>query len=741
MSLGVHPVAAKRIEELQDIPRYPPFMQGLPVCSPEALIETQSDLIKRIYNLVPTTETVEKHYKPAVYRLASFVHLLPASQSHHHRGAGGLLRHSLEVGLWSLQQTERMLIRGVTTPKSRRAIEPRWRLAVFFAGICHDLGKAVTDLAVTDRESKERWRPYNQSLYEWAQSLDISNYFLHWQEGRAKHHTSVSSTVINNIIGKASFDWISTESTEVLIWLTESINCNPGQTNQIYDLVVKADQLSVERDLKTMGVAMAGYEIGVPIERYLTDIMRRLVREGIWRINEPAARIWNIGGHIYLVWPAAGEEIAKRASGEDIPGLPKTPDGILDMMVEREIAYLREGEGDRYYYIAPSVLTEKIPDLKLKAIRLRDQALISSAIIPPVDGMIAEGGEQMTEDRASTHLPSVLDENEPKASFEQAERSGQTSKASFEQAERSGQTSKASFEQAERSGQTIKASFEERQNKQSELQPEDRDEGAAMPHNELPPVLSSLPSEELTGSMGEILKVLIDEFRTGKKSLRDLAAMDAGGCLHLKWPDAFAGYGFAPKQILDGLTEHGWMEPHSEMVKVGEAEFAHGTAKSIKLVRPVSDLFPRSPGCNERPVKTPPEVVLEASQQPLFPTRTEPRKARQKRAPKRAEGELRENEAQRPNERCGKLDLNHEISPYSFSQRLFDALFAEVKSKKIKPDADGYFAMPKRDAVGLTQKLSGLACASKALGKLQVDKAIISGQTTVRFCQQKQSKQ
>jgi conjugal transfer pilus assembly protein TraI len=33
-------------------------------------------------------------------RLAAFVHLLPASQAHHHRGAGGMLRHSLEVALF-----------------------------------------------------------------------------------------------------------------------------------------------------------------------------------------------------------------------------------------------------------------------------------------------------------------------------------------------------------------------------------------------------------------------------------------------------------------------------------------------------------------------------------------------------------------------------------------------------------------------------------------------------------------
>ena len=43
-----------------------------------------------------------------------------------------------------------------------------------------------------------------------------------------------------------------------------------------------------------------------------------------------------------------------------------------------------------------------------------------------------------------------------------------TSKASFEQAQRSGQTSKASFEQAKRSGPARKASFAKMQTKNSE---------------------------------------------------------------------------------------------------------------------------------------------------------------------------------------------------------------------------------------------------------------------------------
>src|SRR5690606_8705010 len=60
-------------------------------------------------------------------------------------------------------------------------------------------------------------------------------------------------------------------------------------------------------------------------------------------------------------------------------------------------------------------------------------------------------------------------------------------------------------------------------------------------------------AEQLTGSVGEMLKVLIDDFQTGKKVLNDLAVCLEDGCLRLKWPQAFAGYGFTPKQILDGL--------------------------------------------------------------------------------------------------------------------------------------------------------------------------------------------
>ena len=137
-----------------EVPRYPPFMKGLPTIEPERLLAQHPEILAHYKrSVIVTPEQYEQFYIGALRRFAAYAHLLPASQTHHHRGAGGLLRHSMEVALWSLQGADNMLLSMGKSPAQRRAIEPRWQLTAFLAGLCHDVGKPATDMTITARIS------------------------------------------------------------------------------------------------------------------------------------------------------------------------------------------------------------------------------------------------------------------------------------------------------------------------------------------------------------------------------------------------------------------------------------------------------------------------------------------------------------------------------------------------------------------------------------------------------------
>lgn len=518
-------------QDEEEIPRYPPFMKGLPATPPQKLIETQRDLIGQIREAgLASPDIFEQFYLASLRRFASYAHLLPASQTHHHRGAGGLLRHAAEVALWSLQSGDRVLLPGEQAPRRRRELEPRWHFAVFLAALCHDVGKPVTDLAVTSRDGEKVWNPFVEDLYSWANRSEVDRYFLHWRENRAKKHTAISSLIAERIISPKGLAWIAEGDTELVLWMMESINGNPCAENLIHDLVIRSDQVSVERDLRSLGVAFTGYELGLPVERFLVDIMRRLVREGTWGINEPGSRLWHIDGHLYLVWPAGGEEMSAIINQEKIPGLPRTPNSILDMLVDRKLANVREDQvdGNRYWTIAPAILAEKIPNIRLTAIRLRDVSLVIDPPPPSVPGTILG---------LAVAAPDIPAPKQPAA-----------------------------------------------------IEPAATKTSAAITQSAAPDVAPpAQAADRLDGPVGEVLKALSEDIRSGEKPFPTLVHVDASGALCLKWPDAFTGYGLEGKAILEGLSRKNWLviDPLSPFRKIAEIEVEGGQKWKIVRLQPV----------------------------------------------------------------------------------------------------------------------------------------------------------
>lgn len=709
-----------------EIPRYPPFMKGLPAVPPEKLLDTQSELMGQISNAaIATPAEFGRWYRPAIERFASFAHLLPASQSHHHRGAGGLLRHSLEVGLWAIQSADKVLLDAAKTPSQRREMEPRWQFAVFVAALCHDAGKPVTDLVVTNRDHTAVWKPIKEDLYDWAKKNKVDAYFLDWREGRSRQHTALSNLIADRIIGAEALGWIEEGGTELIVWLLESLNYNPGPANLIHDLVMKADQTSVERDLKSLGVAMAGYDLGVPVERHLTDIMRRFVKEGVWLVNEPGARLWNIGGQLYLIWPAAGEEIAKQVRDDGIPGIPRTPDGILDMLVERQIAFVRDGAepGDRFWKISPACLAEKIPNIKLSAIRLRDEALVSSAPIPAVEGRIVGGEEGVKKTTAAVENSALVD-------------AGCQSEPATPEVTLQGQTIRTDAEEMDEHIPHAREGLQAPPKQLEAPTPPSRH-----PVHEIPNVKGEKPVIQLDGAIGEVLKAILQDLKSGDKRMGDDAIVDATGHLLLRWPDAFSGYGLTPKYILDELSgrEWLWIDPMAPLKKVLDWQLGNGAVKVIRLERDISDTLIRMMGdisgdstaaADTRMESAPQSSHQDSTLASVEADRETPRRARrtQKTKPEGVDPRL-------PATRQKLLSLDPEgaTSPASVTsveqrQPTLEDVLRVLTALPVPSGADGWCAIPKREAIAACRKHGVMLThgrladlAEQNAGKLKVD--------------------
>jgi conjugal transfer pilus assembly protein TraI len=261
-------------------------------------------------------------------------------------------------------------------------------------------------------------------------------------------------------------------------------------------------------------------------------------------------------------------------------------------MLEREIAFLRDGDGDRFYYISPDVITEKIPDMRMKAIRLRDQALISSMPLESVKGVVHSIRKPDKSDsegvaRAAKNGAAAQTELSLPLPFEQGVLAAPVVKpVTTETAEI---TAVEEAPRARTDAPIERLGVEHSVSEDAPVAPL----AATVIEAQAQQTVSAEPLSlsSLDGAMGELLRVLHADFKSGKKSFEDIAVKQADKAVYLKWPDAFAGYGFTPKQILTDLSELGWMIPASEVAKAGDATFKNGVAKSIKLSPVVGHLF------------------------------------------------------------------------------------------------------------------------------------------------------
>ena len=345
--------------EQEEIPRYPPFATGLPAAEAARIFDTQAELISRIQGILRfTADDFTEIVTPVIENYAAYVHLLPASESHHHRGAGGLFRHGLEVGFWAAQQAEAHQFCIDETPSNKRDNEPRWQFAAFLGGLLHDVGKPLSDVAVTNKDGSKEWNPYESSLSAWTASENVDHYFLRWRDKRNKRHEKFSMMNLDQIITQKAKTYLNKPGPSVMEALLESI-VGISVQETLTQLVLWADQESVRRDLVNQRMDVDEYSYGVPVERFIFDALRRLVT--LTKVNEPGALVWRSENGVFLVWKKITAEIHHLIEKDKIPGIPRNHDTLADILVERGFAVpyqeTPESKPTCYWNIYPECLS------------------------------------------------------------------------------------------------------------------------------------------------------------------------------------------------------------------------------------------------------------------------------------------------------------------------------------------------------------------------------------------------
>ena len=197
-----------------------------------------------------STENWNKDGLPLIHNFLSLVQRLPASESHHHAGDGGLARHTLDVAALALRQAA-----GRSFPPNGKTEDiPRltavWKYGILVAALLHDVGKVLTGFKITlsdiNGKNQEIWSsdtgnmPINQYY-----TVDFLSDSVRYAE-----HAEIGWSFFKDLVPEDTRKWVSNSSPDLIVLLRSYLS-GKKDGSIIEELIKNADMASVSRDLAT----------------------------------------------------------------------------------------------------------------------------------------------------------------------------------------------------------------------------------------------------------------------------------------------------------------------------------------------------------------------------------------------------------------------------------------------------------------------------------------------------------
>lgn len=319
------------------IPAYPDKGCAAPAATPQMLYDSQIELINRLQQSSSYShEDFNNLLKPVILNYAAYVHLLPASETNHHCGQGGLFRHGLEVALNAANACVGKVFAWDAWASEREQLIPRWRMCAIIGGMLHDMGKPIVDVGAVDETGNLKWNPHTGSLYSWLTENELSHYYIHWRPGaRHKRHEAFNPITIYRIVPDATMRWLTQfGGQEPMDYMVMSLNGSADPRNPIAAIIKKADSDSVNRDIRDsrQRLSASGQGGARNLAARIIRTMYDQIEGGPWHINKPSSPIYFTTEGIFGLYPAVITESINilRHAGET--SLPNDSAAILDLL-------------------------------------------------------------------------------------------------------------------------------------------------------------------------------------------------------------------------------------------------------------------------------------------------------------------------------------------------------------------------------------------------------------------------
>ena len=403
-------------------PNTDPGYPSLPVVDLLTLVEELVARIRLCFGF--GREDFERDVQPLLRAYASYVQMLPATADNYFSAPGGLLKLGLEVAFFALQGTDAHIFSGRATISERRQLEPRWRLATFVGGLCCELHRVLTHVVVTDAHDR-RWPAYLTPLSAWLAERCSERYFVSWRPG-AVESRGMGMFALPLVVPPSTLQFLDEDNMVIVPHLLASIGSTPlyRDANVLDSLVRRSLALVIDRHLQATGRHGAP-PLGAHLERYVVDATRRLSSShSSWVPNRERSRTWFAPDGLFLVWPQSAADVLALLEADQLPGMPKAPEPVLDLLLAAGVLASQD-DGHAIWTILPpgakaplQAVKLSSPEILLADLDPRPQVLAKpivcrAAAAKPADAAAPESPQAPPGTRYSLLEPAIPEDGTP----------------------------------------------------------------------------------------------------------------------------------------------------------------------------------------------------------------------------------------------------------------------------------------------------------------------------------------